>query len=514
VKDVQESGSEIGYTVGDNMPESVRFVVKPDVDLKRWEYVSVDNRNSKVIARVERIVSRSDLLKEGIDYNSVEKFVNADINESVTVAIAKTTGTIKDDEVFKSGREIIRPGTVVRIAETKLLKKLFGFPEEDSIYVGNLADHEDIPIGLSLSGLRRHLAILSQTGAGKSNTAAVLIEEILKKGGTIVVLDPHADYVLMKRSSSGKVFSENTKVFRTPMSTGRYSAEMSAITEMFTLRFQDLDEDDLFDIMRINEKWTTLRDIVREALQKTGGKKDLKDFLESVERLTPDKRGKISGRIALLRSIKDIFSQRTTDISEYLGPGQLSVLDLSGLDQDVTSYFTLRVLEEIYDKKVSGEFKLPVFVFIEEAHNFVGLESLGKLPILIKKIAGEGRKFGVFLVVITQRPGKIDQDVLSQCNSQIILRITNPIDQRAIAESCEFVSQAIIDDLPSLNTGEAVITGQIVRFPTVVKIRRRETMEGGGDIDLLSLLKEAREMRNKLKDPKVERERISKLMEG
>ncbi|WP_276968691.1 hypothetical protein, partial [Metallibacterium scheffleri] len=62
--------------------------------------------------------------------------------------------------------------------------------------------------------------------------------------------------------------------------------------------------------------------------------------------------------------------------------------------------------------------------------------------------------------------------------------------------------------------GEAVITGQIVRFPTVVKIRRRETMEGGGDIDLLSLLREAREMRNKLKDPKFEKDRISKLMEG
>ncbi|MHB8361151.1 MAG: helicase HerA domain-containing protein [Thermoplasmataceae archaeon] len=511
---MQESGSEIGFTVGDNMPESVRFVLRPDVDLKRWEYVSVGSRNSTVIARVERIISRSDLLKEGIDYSSVEKFVNAEIDESVTVAVARTTGSIKNGEVFKSGREIIRPGTPVRKASGEILAKLFGFDEEDSIYVGNLADHEDIPIAISLSGLRRHLAILSQTGAGKSNAAAVLIEEILKKGGTIVVLDPHADYVLMKRSSSGKVFTENTKVFRTPMSTGRYSGEMSAITEMFTLRFQDLDEDDLFDIMRINEKWTTLRDIVREVLQKTGGKRDLKDFLESVEKLSPDKRGKISGRVALLRSIKEIFSHRTTDISEYLGPGQLSVLDLSGLDQDVTSYFTLRVLEEIYDRKVSGEFKLPVFVFIEEAHNFVGIETSGKLPLLIKKIAGEGRKFGVFLVVITQRPGKIDQDVLSQCNSQIILRITNPIDQRAIAESCEFVSQSIIDDLPSLNTGEAVLTGQIVRFPTVVRIRRRETMEGGGDIDLLALLKESRAMRDKLKDPKAEKDRITKLMEG
>ena len=494
------------------MPDTIRFVVKPDVELRRWEYVCISGKDSTVIGRVERIVSRSDLLHEGIDYKSVEKLISADIGDSVTVAIAKATGTLKEGQVFKSARDIIRPGTAVHMAGRDVLSRIFGFGDEDSVFIGNLADHEDVPIPISLSGLRRHVAILSQTGAGKSNTAAVLMEEILKKGATIVVLDPHSDYVLIKRSSSGKEFSDNTKVFRTPLSTGRYSGEMSAITEMFTLRFQDLEVEDLYDIMRIDENWTNLRQILRTALENTKGKRDLKDFLESVDNLPPSERGKIIGRVALLKAIRDIFSHKTTDISEYLQPGQLSVLDLSGLDQDIISYFSLRVLEEIYEKKVSGEFQHPVFVFIEEAHNFVGIESTGKLPVLIKKIAAEGRKFGVFLVVITQRPGKIDQDVLSQCNSQIILRITNPVDQRAIAESCEMVSQSIIDDLPALNTGEAFLTGQIVRFPTVVKIRKRETMEGGGDVDLIGLLKKAKSERERSRNPDVERERIRKIM--
>ncbi|MEM4762153.1 MAG: ATP-binding protein, partial [Thermofilum sp.] len=111
-------------------------------------------------------------------------------------------------------------------------------------------------------------------------------------------------------------------------------------------------------------------------------------------------------------------------------------------------------------------------------------------------IASEGRKFGVFLILVTQRPSRIDADALSQCNSQIILRITNPHDQRAVAEASERLGEELMRDLPGLNVGEAIIVGELTRVPVIVKVRRRLTREGGADIDLVSELRRARESLN------------------
>ena len=98
---------------------------------------------------------------------------------------------------------------------------------------------------------------------------------------------------------------------------------------------------------------------------------------------------------------------------------------------------------------------------------------------------------GCFLVVITQRPSKIHPDALSQCNSQIVMRITNPDDQQAIARSSERLGQSLLEDLPGLNTGEAVIVGEMTRAPVMVKVKRRRTREGGSDIDIIGKMKAA-----------------------
>ena len=133
---------------------------------------------------------------------------------------------------------------------------------------------------------------------------------------------------------------------------------------------------------------------------------------------------------------------------------------------------------------------------MEEAHRFIPFQGNTKSSRIIKKIAAEGRKFGVFLVVITQRPSKIHPDALSQCNSQIVMRMTNPDDQLAIARSSERLGQSLLEDLPGLNTGEAVLVGEMTRAPVMVKVKRRRTREGGSDIDIVSKMKSAIEKAN------------------
>jgi DNA helicase HerA-like ATPase len=166
-------------------------------------------------------------------------------------------------------------------------------------------------------------------------------------------------------------------------------------------------------------------------------------------------------------------------------------MDLSGLDDEVSDYITYRILSDVYDKVSSGEFDYPVFIFVEEAHRFIPAIGSTHSGRMIKKIAAEGRKFGVFLVVVTQRPSRIHSDALSQCNSQIIMRITNPKDQEAVAASSERLGETLLNDLPGLNTGEAVIVGEMTRAPIMARIGKRTTREGGSDINIMGKMKEA-----------------------
>ncbi len=168
----------------------------------------------------------------------------------------------------------------------------------------------------------------------------------------------------------------------------------------------------------------------------------------------------------------------------------LSVIDVAGVDQWISEFIVAKVLNETWGVAVNEGLPRPVFFVLEEAHNFVpgGQGTQSHSAAIIKRIASEGRKFGMFMVLITQRPYKVHADTLSQCNSQIIMRLTNPQDQQAIKLSSESISEGLLADLPGLNIGEAVILGPLVRVPVMVKVGHRESKEGGNDIDVIEKL--------------------------
>lgn len=500
---MQESGSEpVGFTVGENSSDTFTFVVGENAEISKWEYVHIPGAKLGVLGRIEEVLSRSELLNRGMDFESVKKYVESQLGDRVFLCRAKSLGSVTEDGIMLS-RRFIPPGSPVLKASAEVLQKALGYDPEISLGIGNLIDRDDVSISVDINGLRRHLAILAQTGAGKSNAAAVLMEGLVQKGASILVIDPHADYALMRSGTPGRKYAEDIKLFRTPLSSGRYSTSEGGLAKEFTIRFEELDSDEISEIMGIREEWSNLRGIVDVMRNSMKPPRDLKSFIAAASELKPEDQRKISGRLRILNKIRSIFSDASTPMEDYFAPGQLSILDLSGMDQALSNYFANRVLSTIYESKVDSSKDLPIFVFVEEAHNFVPPGARTTISQTIRKIAAEGRKFGIFLVVMSQRPGKLDQDVLSQCNSEIILRITNPLDQKAILESSESISESMLSDLPSLNVGEAILTGQFIRIPTLVRIRKRDTMEGGGDVDLIAMLKSSRETRSKKHDPKV-----------
>ncbi len=102
---------------------------------------------------------------------------------------------------------------------------------------------------------------------------------------------------------------------------------------------------------------------------------------------------------------------------------------------------------------------------------------------VLKTILSEGRKFGVSVGLISQRPGKLDSDVLSQCMTQCIMRITNPIDQDRIAASVESVGRDLLKELSSLSKGQVIISGASVNTPVMIRVRTRLTTHGGQSVD-------------------------------
>ncbi len=127
----------------------------------------------------------------------------------------------------------------------------------------------------------------------------------------------------------------------------------------------------------------------------------------------------------------------------------------------------------------------PVFIVLEEGHKFATANSESWSKKILKTILSEGRKFGIGVCVVSQRPGKLDSDVLSQCMSQIIMKIKNPVDQKNIRDSIESVSEDLINELPGLTKGQALISGEAINTPVLINIRKRLTTHGGQSHDAI-----------------------------
>lgn len=508
---------QVGIIVEEATPESLIFVTSKLERPAKYEYVIVrsvepvggEDREVLVLCQVRGVVSRSSAYSSKLDFDALERVHRAGIDDANLLCEARVLGFLAEESrggLVLMPRRAFFPGNPVYLAPDELVREFFSYPLDEGLHIGTLASRESVSVHLSINGFRRHVAVIAQTGAGKSYTVGVILEELMKLGATAVVIDPHADYVFLSRDRDMRrhEHSERVVVFRNPNSSGRYDPDQLDNVRELTIKFSELTPETIAEIAEIPEKWTNVRKAIRSALEelRARGSYELGDLLKELERMS--KRGGGEARYAeraynhllRLRRLR-VFGERTTSVKdEVLRCGQISVLDLSGLNDASQDYIVSWVLEEVFRLRQTNEFPWPVFAIIEEAHRFAppkGQERRTMSSSIIKTIASEGRKFGTFLVLVTQRPSRIDSDVLSQCNSQIILRITNPNDQRAVAEASERLGGELMRDLPGLNVGEAIIVGELTRVPVIVKVRRRVTREGGADIDLVSELKRARE---------------------
>lgn len=201
-------------------------------------------------------------------------------------------------------------------------------------------------------------------------------------------------------------------------------------------------------------------------------------FLESMKNRATDERFKFLFQPGNYNP--DLTGKLNTDIdellSEWLGHEKpVTILDLSGVPPEIMISISGTLLKIVYDALYRGQNlsvggrKQPLLVVLEEAHNYLkaGDDSIASRT--VQTIAKEGRKYGVGLMLVTQRPSELDETVLSQCGSIVALRMTNSKDRAHISAAVQDDLVDLVSILPSIRTGEGLILGDIVKIPSRVR---------------------------------------------
>lgn len=377
--------------------------------------------------------------------------------------------------------------------------------EEGAAHIGSLLSRESghVPINLDVEAITStHLAIIASTGAGKSYLASVMIEEMMKpyNRAAILIVDPHGEYDTLSEMPNHDVFKTHdyrpeVKIFNRHTVNVRVSSltfgDLSYLLPNLSDRMEYLLRRAYGDVRRQSqrdkgnpEQWT--RAELKDRLQELGDSE-----AEGGDKRYAGTANALSWRLASILDHSMIFDDFDhLKLDELFRPGRCSVLQLNEINEKEQQVMVATLLRHLFRARSQTEkgqvaegdqlyLPYPVFVLIEEAHHFAPAKSDVISPHILKQILAEGRKFGVGVGLISQRPGKLDADVLSQCNTQFLLRIVNPVDQKRVAESVETVGRNLLRELPALTKGQVIVAGAAVNTPLLCQVRRRHTSHGG-----------------------------------
>ena len=164
---------------------------------------------------------------------------------------------------------------------------------------------------------------------------------------------------------------------------------------------------------------------------------------------------------------------------EWIGGNKpITILDLSGVPNEILQTISGTLLKIIFDALFWGQNlniggrEQPILIVLEEAHNYLKAGENSISSSTVQNISKEGRKYGVGLMLVTQRPSELDETVLSQCGTMVALRMNNSKDRGHIKSAIQDELQTMVDLLPSLRTGEGIISGEAVKIPSRIKFNK------------------------------------------
>ncbi len=489
-----------------------------------------DNENAKLLAVVENF--------------SIEV---ADDGEPKYILEANPLGSLKADEFVRGGDELAIPPKDVRPALPKDVKTIYSscLKKEMQFTFCKLVRCDDVAVPVHGDKFfNKHIAIVGSTGSGKSHTVARLIQKaVSEKDGEytglnnshIVIFDIHAEYrsafpdanyigiqdlVLpywLLNSEELEEFFLDTEgndhnqrnVLKEAIITSRKNRFVGSDSDKEKIHYDSalyFDIDDVLAFVRAKneeeiDSGETYASGERKGQPKTtkgslNGK--LTNFVSRLENKTADKRlsfllGEKSKKISFSDALIKLLGFGAKDRSN------VTILDVSAVPFEVLSITVSLVSRMLFDfgyylKKNSAEGKreTPLLLVYEEAHKYVPKSDLSKYRSSknsIERIAKEGRKYGVTMIIASQRPSEISETIFSQCNNFIAMRLTNPDDQGYVKRLLPDSLGNLTDALPSLKAGEALLIGDSVIMPSLVIIDPCEVGPSSSDVPYYEIWK-------------------------
>ncbi|WP_346293878.1 ATP-binding protein [Sphaerothrix gracilis] len=396
------------------------------------------------------------------------------------------------------------PGAKVYLCDDAALRQVINKRQPGEVgaaHVGSLLlrPGDAVPVALDVKELvSTHMAILAGTGSGKSYTAGVLIEELLRpyNRAAVLIFDPHGEYGTLADMRGHDRFKADDD----------YSPEVQVLLpDDIRIRMSSLDYYDVLTLLPdMSDRQQSILNKAFSILHKHRSGQyrwDVQDLISAVyeaDRSVDEEGNEKVGSSApaiewkLEKLSRSQYFHRVDHLApkDLFEPGQVTVLQMSEISQEEQQVICAAVLRQCYQarlgtakEQLSAEdenyLPYPVFILIEEAHRFAPAHEPSRCKQILRTILSEGRKFGMGVGLITQRPGKLDSDVLSQCMSQFLMRIVNPVDQESLKYGVEAAGRDLLQELPALTKGQVIISGACINTPVLCQVRQRLTTHGG-----------------------------------
>jgi hypothetical protein len=394
-------------------------------------------------------------------------------------------------------------GEPVYAASDTDLQSVYHPNRASMIQIGTVYQADHRPALISVDGLLgKHFTIVGTTGSGKSCSVALLLQRILDENNKahILLLDPHSEYAAAFGSQAEVLTPANLELpfwlltadeIREVVAGGQRDSEFvpEALTILQELipsarksfyRSANPGSSDSFITVDTPVPYS-LRELMRlideqmgklDKAQPNGPYRWLRNRLET---LRADSRfGFMFGGMTVRDNMAEIIS-RIFRIP--VGDKPITIVDLSGVPSEILNVVVSVISRMTFDFALWSRAAVPILLVCEEAHRYAPADAnAGFEPTkdALARIAKEGRKYGVSLAIVTQRPSEIAPTILSQCNTLIAFRMTSVRDQEIVRGIVTDSAFGLLDFLPSLGNGEAIIAGEAVTVPQRVRLQQLE----------------------------------------
>lgn len=368
----------------------------------------------------------------------------------------------------------------------------------NQLSIGTLLESEDAtPSHVLASKLNRHTFWCGQSGSGKTYALGVLLEQVLLHTRLpLVILDPNSDFVRLGEvladtpaPEAAKLADRDIRVFRA--SEGESDSLHIAFLAMpMRSRAAILQIDLLYDAEDYNAMLQFEMELVAQRSEPGHEPSINRGRLEAILRSSDDPaRHRLAMRLENL-GVTDwpLWSWGQRSVTEHIDENpDATVLDLGGFATSAESQSAaLAVLDHLWEHR---EERVGRLIVIDEAHNLCTPNPETPVQKLlterIVQIAAEGRKYGLWLLLSTQRPSKVHPNALSQCDNLALMRMSSHRDLAELAELFGYAPESLLERSPGFAQGQALFAGGFVEQPGIVQMGARLTHEGGHDVHVL-----------------------------